>query len=77
MSPELALAPQDFESRAISPLRELGAYEALWDDPAASFKVLSEKFAARARMPCLRISCRQRGRRSARLSCSGASARRT
>jgi DNA processing protein len=47
MSPELALTPQDFESRAISPLRELGAYEALWDDPAASFKVLSEKFAAR------------------------------
>jgi len=47
MSPELALTPQDFETRAISPLRELGAYEALWDDPAASFKILSEKFAAR------------------------------
>lgn len=47
MSPEFALTPQDFETRAISPLRELGAYEALWDDPAASFKILSEKFAAR------------------------------
>jgi DNA processing protein len=33
-----------FEKRAISPLRELGAYEALWDEPGASFKSLSEKF---------------------------------
>lgn len=37
----------DFESRAISPLRELGAYEALWDKPETTFKTLSEKFAAR------------------------------
>ena len=36
---------QDFEERAISPLIELGAYEALWDEPKASFKRLAEKFA--------------------------------
>ena len=42
---ELALEWTDFESRAISPLRELGAYEALWEEPDASFKILSEKFA--------------------------------
>jgi DNA processing protein len=47
MTPELALDSTDFETRAISPLRELGAYEALWDDPGTSFKTLSEKFAAR------------------------------
>jgi DNA processing protein len=47
MTSELGLEATDFEARAISPLRELGAYEALWDDPAASFKTISEKFAAR------------------------------
>lgn len=47
MAPELALEGQDFASRAISPLRELGAYEALWDKPETTFKTLSEKFAAR------------------------------
>lgn len=47
MAPELALEESDFESRAISPLRELGAYEALWDAPDATFKTLSEKFAVR------------------------------
>jgi DNA processing protein len=47
MTTELALEATDFEARAISPLRELGAYEALWEDPAASFKTISEKFAAR------------------------------
>jgi DNA processing protein len=47
MAPELALEETDFESRAISPLRELGAYEALWDKPDTTFKTLSEKFAAR------------------------------
>src|SRR5271170_8154949 len=47
MTPELALEATDFEARAISPLRELGAYEALWEDPEASFKTISEKFAAR------------------------------
>lgn len=34
-----------FEARAISPLRELGAYEALWDRPGTTFKTLSEQFA--------------------------------
>jgi DNA processing protein len=47
MALELALEGQDFASRAISPLRELGAYEALWDKPETTFKTLSEKFAAR------------------------------
>lgn len=30
--------------RAISPLKEMGAYEALWAKPEASFKSLAEKF---------------------------------
>ena len=47
MTPELTLSSTDFESRAISPLQELGAYEALWDEPKTTFKTLSEKFAAR------------------------------
>jgi DNA processing protein len=47
MAPELALDNGDIESLAISPLRELGAYEAMWDDPGVSFKTMSEKFAAR------------------------------
>src|SRR5450759_2285916 len=47
MAPELALEETDFESRAVSPLRELGAYEALWAQPKTTFKTLSEKFAAR------------------------------
>ena len=46
MALELALERMDFDLRAISPLRELGAYEALWDMPNATFKSLSEKFAA-------------------------------
>jgi DNA processing protein len=45
-APELALGKTDFESRAVSPLRELGAYEALWAQPKTTFKTLSEKFAA-------------------------------
>jgi DNA processing protein len=47
VAPELALGRMDFDSRAISPLLELGAYEALWDKPKTTFKTLSEKFAAR------------------------------
>jgi DNA processing protein len=47
VTPELALEGKDFAARAISPLRELGAYEALWDKPETTFKTLSEKFAAR------------------------------
>ena len=47
MAPELALDNRDFESLAISPLRELGAYEAMWDNPGVTFKTISETFAAR------------------------------
>lgn len=47
MAPDLALERMDFDTRAISPLREMGAYEALWDKPETTFKTLSEKFAAR------------------------------
>jgi DNA processing protein len=47
MAPELALERNDFEARAISPLTEMGAYEALWDKPETTFKTLSEKFALR------------------------------
>jgi hypothetical protein len=36
---------EDFAERAISPLVELGAYEAMWEEPNASFKRLAEKFA--------------------------------
>lgn len=46
MAAQLAFDTGDFESRAVSPLRELGAYEALWSEPKASFKSISEKFAA-------------------------------
>jgi DNA processing protein len=46
MSPELDVASKSFEARAVSPLRELGAYEALWDEPQASFKTIAEKFRA-------------------------------
>ena len=45
MTLKLALEKSDFQSLAVSPLRELGAYEAMWDEPKASFKTLSEKFA--------------------------------
>jgi DNA processing protein len=47
MAPELALGDGDIDSLAISPLRELGAYEAMWDNPGVTFKTISEKFAAR------------------------------
>jgi DNA processing protein len=47
VAPELALERMDFEARAVSPLTEMGAYEALWDKPETTFKTLSEKFAAR------------------------------
>ena len=36
----------DFESRAVSPFLEMGAYEALWEAKDASFKTLSKRFAA-------------------------------
>lgn len=39
-----ALKATDFESRAISPLLEMGAYEALWLRKGASFKSIAEIF---------------------------------
>jgi DNA processing protein len=36
----------DLSARAVSPFRELGAYEALWDRQATSFKTLAEQFAS-------------------------------
>jgi len=47
MLEELPFGPPDFESRAISPLKELGAYEALWDQKGASFKKIAEMHRAR------------------------------
>lgn len=45
MSTQRAFNADDFERQAVSPLRELGAYEALWDEPDASFKTIAAKFA--------------------------------
>ncbi len=39
---------QDFTERAVSPFLELGAYEALWEEPKASFKTLADRFAKRS-----------------------------
>ena len=41
---QLNLTFSDIEDRPISPFRELGAYEALWDTSNASFKRIAEKF---------------------------------
>src|SRR5262245_1506509 len=41
-----AAAAADFESRAVLPARELGAYEALWAKEGASFKRLADMFRA-------------------------------
>lgn len=47
MQNDLALDQNDFDARAVSPLRELGAYEALWDRPGASFKKIADMFRER------------------------------
>jgi DNA processing protein len=39
-------AAEDFEARAISPVRELGAYEALWLREGATFKSIADFFRA-------------------------------
>ncbi len=44
---DLGIDAIGFEARAISPLRELGAYEVLWEDRRTTFKALSERFAKR------------------------------
>jgi len=48
MAPNLfsPAAPVDFAERAVSPRRELGAYEALWAREKTSFKSIAEDFAA-------------------------------
>lgn len=46
MSPKLALEDIGFEARAVSPLKELGAYELLWMKPKATFKSIAEMFKA-------------------------------
>ena len=45
MTLALDLASADFKDQAISPFREMGAYESLWSKPDASFKSISERFA--------------------------------
>ena len=34
----------DFETQAVSPFHEMGAYEALWYEPRTTFRALSERF---------------------------------
>ncbi len=43
---QLALKVDEFRTRIISPLIEMGAYEALWLQPGASFKSIADKFRA-------------------------------
>lgn len=45
MRAQLNFKPDDIEAHAISPIIELGAYEALWEKPGATFKTLAEQFA--------------------------------
>ena len=42
---QLELTADRGRRRTISPFRELGAYEALWQKTKASFKAIAEKFA--------------------------------
>ena len=46
MASELALDNRDFENLAVSPLRELGAYEALWAKEGTWFKSIADGFRA-------------------------------
>jgi DNA processing protein len=44
---KLALDAQDFMAKPVSPFREIGAYEAMWDqDKPPSFRSIAEKFRA-------------------------------
>lgn len=45
MAEQLDLEASGFETRAVSPFHEMGAYEALWNEPKTTFKSLSERFA--------------------------------
>ena len=40
----LKLNDSDFFQQAVSPAKEMAAYEALWCEPHASFKSLADKF---------------------------------
>lgn len=51
MHTTLSFDEQDFESRAISPFLEMGAYEALWEHQDASFRNLARQFASRPGAP--------------------------
>lgn len=42
---DLPLSASGFEARAVSPFREMGAYEALWAAPRTTFRSLSRRFA--------------------------------
>lgn len=44
MSASYAIEPPGSLMRAISPFREMGAYEALWSEFRASFKLIADKF---------------------------------
>lgn len=44
MNLTLGQSPEGIAQSAISPLREMGAYEALWAKPGATFKTIADKF---------------------------------
>src|SRR6266849_8893923 len=46
MSTAAALGDPTSFTHPVSPFRELGAYEALWTEPKASFRTIAEKFRA-------------------------------
>ena len=48
MTQQLALEESSFETRAVSPFREMGAYEALWCRQDATFTSLAKRFAERS-----------------------------
>ena len=39
MTAELALDDSGFETRAVSPFQEMGAYEALWTEPKTDVQI--------------------------------------
>ena len=45
MTQQLALEESSFETRAVSPFREMGAYEALWCRHDTTFASLAKRFA--------------------------------
>lgn len=61
-------AAADFEARAISPVRELGAYEALWLREGATFKSIADLFRAQPGAVPSDFVGAQESERSARLA---------